>query len=442
MKNMIVIMLTLAAISVLSLPGYTAMTVDWVVDSSASDIVLRDTMRDIAYNPVTGHLLLVECLGEATTQRGVWILDSNSGATIGRLQDPTDQPDGWGTGTQISPYGICCDANGVIYVQRYFYTNNNEILRYADETSSPTIAATSDATYVRSLNVVGTGNSTLISFPCQIDEQVRIYGTSDGLTFGEYYKFTATDAVHDAVSNTAADTVYIARGYTTGYYTHKWYSSGGMWSEDAGWNKEQYIINITLDEKNNVLYGAYWNLDTVGANEGIRAWNALTGAQIDSLDIGDSGTVSVRGCYLSNIADFSTVDVAQDAENITIGETKQLNVTANLARKIYFIVCGGIGYGRVDLGAVVTGPVWSSNNYSVASVDGTGLVSAISVGVCTVSATYTKDGSPYADSAVITVVATNAPLAPDVVSNNKVHRIEPVGEISVPRVIRSWELFQ
>jgi hypothetical protein len=448
MKKILIMLLTLIAVGILALPGYAAMSVDWKVDTTTSDIVTRDNMRDIAYNPVTGHILLAEGLGaEDSTQRGVWILDSNSGETIGRLLDPDT---GWsgGSGSQISPYGICVDANGVIYVQRYFYTSNNEILRYADETSTPTVAGTNDNTYVRSLNVTGTGIDTKLVTVCQNDMVVRIFGTTDGVSFSEFERFDASGAsgaVHDALPASAAvDTVYTARAFagTSAASTLRWIKSG-VWSQDASWTSAAWIMTLALSEPTNTLYGVIWDManSVPAVTEGIRAWNATTGVQTGSLDIGESGASS-RGCYLSNIAEFSVVDVAQSAETITVGGTKQLNVTANLARKIFFVICGGIGYGRVDLGAVVTGPVWSSNNYSVASVDGTGLVNAIAPGSCTISATYTKDGVPYADSAAISVIATSAPLARDASSVTKIHRVEPVGEISVPRAIRSWELFQ
>ncbi|MCX7920306.1 MAG: Ig-like domain-containing protein [bacterium] len=295
------------------------------------------------------------------------------------------------------------------------------------------------------MNVVGTGTNTKLVTVAQLEERVRIFGTTDGVSFDEWERFDAPGAIHDALpANLAVDTIYTARAFagTSPANTRRWVKSGGMWSEDATWPGSPWVMTLSLHQPTNTLYGIVWDMaqGVPPVTEGIRAWNATTGVQIDSLNIGESGS-STRGCFISNIQEGNTVDVAPDSANVTVGQTKQLFATANLARKLYFTVCGGVGYGRIDLGANVTGPVWSSNNYAVATVDATGLVTAISVGVCTVSATYTRDGVPFTDSAVITVVATSAPLVRDAGVPAKVHRVEPVGELTAPRAIRTWELF-
>jgi len=441
MKKIKLFFVTLAIAGLMTFSSYAAMTIDW--QNTTANIVVEDNMRCIAYNPVTNHLLLSISDG---SERGIKIIDSNDGTILGSLLAGDSTWDAFAT---ISiPYGIAVDANGVIYVVRGFYSGAGatplEILRWADEVSLPTSVVTTDANMVRSLHVVGTGVGTKLVMSAQGDEKVRIYETTDGLNFSLFTSFAtpADESAHDALSNTALDKIYTTRAFDAGVAnsTHKWVKSGEDWSEDLTWTQTQWVMSLTLSESANTLYGTIWDMAQGGLMDGIRAWNATTGAETDLLDIGETGG-STRGCYIA-LQEGNVVDVAPDSVTLPPAQTRTLVPSANLTKKLYFVFCGGVGYGRVDVGAVVTGPVWSSNNYSVASVDGTGLVTSIAVGVCTVSATYTREAVPYTDSAVINVVATSAPLAPEATSYNRIHRVTPIGEISMPRVTRSWELFQ
>jgi hypothetical protein len=437
MKKINLFLVTLIAIGTISISSYAAMTIDW--SNTAADIVVADAMRHIAYNPKTNHMLIAN--SENLAVRGITIIDANNGTVLGSLATTATTWDG----NVPSPYGVGVDADGVIYVTKGFYSSTSpvEILRWADETSLPTSCVTTDANMVRSLYVVGKGVNTQLVISAQGDEIVRIYGTTDGINFIEYGRFNAPDAIHDAISSSALDTVYVTRAFNgpSAASTHQWINSGGTWSENGSWTQSGWISSLALSESANTLYGAIWDMGQSTITEGIRAWNAKTGVQTDTLDIGETGAVSVRGCYIA-LGENKTVSVAPKSISASPGQTKSLSATADLARKLYFAFCGGFGFGRIDTGAVISGPVWSSNNYTVASVDNTGVVHLLTVGVCTVSATFTREAVPFTDSAVVTVVATSAPLAPDATSYTSVHRVEHVAEISTPRMTRSWELFQ
>ncbi|MDI6782840.1 MAG: Ig-like domain-containing protein [bacterium] len=426
MKKSIVIFVMLAAIWLMVAPSFTAMTVDWRVAPLPAGAF--GNYRHLAYNPITGHLLLAN----TSTPQTVYILSALDGTTIGELAPPG------GGYISLAPYGLGVDANGVIYATNDFYADV-QILRWADETSVPTSVGATGATYVRALYLVGSGVNTKLIVPSQADETVRILGTSDGVNFYVEESFAAPDAVHAAIANPALTTVYVARGLSDTYYTHKWDKSLDVWSEDAGFTKSNWICGLAFSTRGN-LYGAYWNTGT-GVQDGIRVWNPTTGALIDSLDLGDTQEAA-RGGYIS-----------------------VYNAPNPLDDKLYFAFHGDVGYGAISIPTdptiVVSPPsatvtigqtkqfsysgipdpvVWSSTNTAVGSIDSTGLFSAISTGSCQVEATYSRGTSNWSGSADVTVIATSAPLAPDVVSNVKVYRKETF--MVAPQATRSWELFE
>lgn len=388
-------------------------TLDW--KNNTSSIVTADRMRNIAYNPKTGHLLIaVSAPLPIALDTGVYIIDAENGNILGILPNPADP---WPDRT---PYGLDVTEDGVIYATAGFWTSEPEIriYRWADEASAPTIAASlsaSEAAYIRSLRVVGTGTNTKIILSQQYDPQkVRILGTTDGLNFSVEDEFIATDkAYHGAEPWSHMTTIYTCRGGASDSYVYKWNKTSGGWVEDPSWvNNTPFICDLSLSEAYNTLYGAWWDITQGIGPERIFVFNATNGSTLSEITVGESGSSSVTGCYV-HVYDGKTVKVEPEATVLTVGNTKQFSASADLARKLYFAFCGGVGYGRYNISANISGPVWSSSDTTIATVDTTGLVTAVGPGTCTITATYTRDGTPYSGSAIVQVVATEAPIFSD-----------------------------
>jgi len=120
--------------------------------------------RGLAYNPATGHLLLVNRSGGLSVQ----ILDGTTSDDIGTL----DLTDVGGAGTGLFPGNMIGVADdGAIYMGNLTTaagTNGNfRIYRWANETSMPTVAfdgvPLAGARMGDSLDVFGSGTSTLIA---------------------------------------------------------------------------------------------------------------------------------------------------------------------------------------------------------------------------------------------------------------------------------------
>lgn len=128
-------------------------------------------------------------------------------------------------------------------------------------------------------------------------------------------------------------------------------------------------------------------------------------ARFGADSVRDTSTVSV-----SNLA--NTVELNPSALSLSnVGATGQLVATA-----------------RNELGTVITGATvtWLSSSPAVASVSGTGLVTALSVGTSTISATV--DG--ITDQAIVTV--TNPPTTLAITSGNRT--LASVGDTAFPAV--------
>src|SRR5437016_3851794 len=152
----------------------------------------------------------------------------------------------------------------------------------------------------------------------------------------------------------------------------------------------------TTDSLGNVLTGrtVTWASNnsavTVGGN-GLATGAGSGSATITATSEGKSGTATIT---VTNVP-VATVTVAPTSANLQTGQTVQLTATARDAS------------GNVLSGRVMT---WSSSSSSVASVNGSGLVTGAGVG----SATITATSEGQSGSAAITVTA--APVATVTVS--------------------------
>src|SRR5690242_10192223 len=146
------------------------------------------------------------------------------------------------------------------------------------------------------------------------------------------------------------------------------------WSATSG--------NVTASTSGKRHYGHYQNA-SCGAHK--------LAATSTPANLSDTATVTVSGCNVP----VATVALSPTAINLQIGQTSQLTVTLKDAN------------GNVLTGRTVT---WSSDNGSVATVSGTGLVTAAGVGTATITAT--SEGK----SGTASVTVSSIPVAAVTVS--------------------------
>src|SRR5207253_1702156 len=106
----------------------------------------------------------------------------------------------------------------------------------------------------------------------------------------------------------------------------------------------------------------------------------------------DTATVTVAGC----VAPVAAVTVSPAAPTVQVGQTAQLTATPRDAS------------GNPLAGRVIT---WQSSNGAVASVNGSGLVTAVASGAGAGSATITATSEGQSGTAAITVTAPTGQLA-------------------------------
>src|SRR5213595_3700788 len=144
----------------------------------------------------------------------------------------------------------------------------------------------------------------------------------------------------------------------------------------------------TTDSLGNVLTGrtVTWASNnsavTVGGN-GLATGAGTGSATITATSEGKSGTATIT---VTNVP-VATVTVAPTSANLQTGQTVQLTATARDAS------------GNVLSGRVIT---WSSNSSSVASVNGSGLVTGAGAGSATITAT--SEGQSGTSSVTVTFV--------------------------------------
>lgn len=190
--------------------------------------------RGLAYNPTTGHLLVVS----RVVSPAVHILDGDTGAELGTL--PFDGAVIVGGTFAINMIGITDD--GVIYVGNLTTDAKDpaatkgpfRLYRWADETAQPELVYFGDPSeedpvannrrFGDSLALRGTGAGTQILLGT-LDKNVALLTTADGTYF------SATKIVTDGA---AADTRW---GLT-------WGAGDTFWAKQAGGNLKQFTLNL------------------------------------------------------------------------------------------------------------------------------------------------------------------------------------------------------
>ena len=212
----------------------------WSMASSTS-VFLSPTdnnTRGLAYNPVTGHLLVAS----RTVSNAVHVLDGATGAELGILPFDTNVIKG-GTFV-INMIGVTDD--GVIYVGNLTTDATNttattgpfKLYRWANEAAQPTLAYSGDPSYTNttvgvaaqqrrfgdSMALRGTGAGTQILLGTY-HQLVGLLTTADGTTF------TATKIITDAAAEETRRAL-------------AWGAGNTFWAKTFTGNLRQFTLNL------------------------------------------------------------------------------------------------------------------------------------------------------------------------------------------------------
>jgi hypothetical protein len=174
--------------------------------------------RGMAYNPVTGHLLVVSRTpvpNYGTNFYGtnaIYILNATNGAVLGQLAYNTSVINGGNF--PVNMVGVTDD--GVIYVGNLTAASGNgpfRLYRWADESSSPTMAYSGDPSggflygsspqrYGDSIALRGTGANTQILLGTP-NQTLALLTTTDGVNFAATRFITSTMAIGDSYKGLA-----------------------------------------------------------------------------------------------------------------------------------------------------------------------------------------------------------------------------------------------
>jgi len=201
-----------------------------IAPGEAVFMVSDNNTRGLAYNPVTGHVLVPSRTGGPA----VHIVDGTTGAVLGAL--PFDAGIVTGGNFAVNMIGVTDD--GVIYVGNLTTDTTGangpfRLYRWANETAQPVLAYAGDPSeadgvannrrFGDSLALRGTGANTQILLGT-LDKNVALLTTTDGASF------TATKIVTDAA---AAD----AR------WGLAWGAGDTFWAKQASGNLKQLTLN-------------------------------------------------------------------------------------------------------------------------------------------------------------------------------------------------------
>jgi len=170
------------------------MTPSWSIPAVNNTwVTAGSTERGLAYNPKTGHLLLVSRATNSATANGlgIAILSSTNGALLGTMNIGDIATTGGGT-FKLSMIDVADD--GVIYVCNLSTSSSQPfiIYRWQNETATPTIAFQQNPPFVTGapsrvgddFRVRGSGSGTqIIASGNSAVTTIPLFTTTDGVTF-------------------------------------------------------------------------------------------------------------------------------------------------------------------------------------------------------------------------------------------------------------------
>lgn len=231
--------LLLTALGLLVLPHSQAqshvLTNLWNLAPNASHTFmdLTNSTRGIAYNPVTGHVLVPS----RTAPAAIHILNGDTGAILGQL--PFDSGVINGGTFVINLVGVTTD--GVIYVGNLTTDATNtasgpfKLYRWANEAAAATLAYSGDPS---DTNTVGTN-------PRRFGDSMAVRGTGAGtqILLGTYNSVVGLLTTTDGVNFTSTKIVTDAAAGDTRFGL-AWGAGDTFWAKQSGANLKNFTLNL------------------------------------------------------------------------------------------------------------------------------------------------------------------------------------------------------
>ncbi|NQU45191.1 PKD domain-containing protein, partial [bacterium] len=234
-------------------PGGSISSYEWLLEGafeSFMPVFVRpvsaygsDRAERLAWNPVTGHLL-VSSFGGALIPAGIHVIDPDTGATLSGLQQT-----GVTFGGSKAYHALAVASDGKIFHQ----DSNGDIVYWASESSLPVKAYddAEDDQNAQGLDVVQTGGQTYLFSVGNLDETVRIFRLAgSALTLVNQFDASTAGVGATASDGVAASgdgrTVYVsAAGGTVTRWTN---STGptGTYVYDSGFSAYAPAVSLAI----------------------------------------------------------------------------------------------------------------------------------------------------------------------------------------------------
>lgn len=241
--SLLAILLALNCIQSARAQSY-ALTNLWSITPVTNTILnsVDNLSRGMAYNPATGHLLVVSRTPvpdfgtNVFGTNGVYILNATNGAVVGKLAFDTNVIN---SGTfVVNMVGVTDD--GVIYVGNLttdaaVSTTPFKLYRWASETSQPTVAYSGDPS----------GNYQLGASPRRFGDSLAVRGTGAGtqILLGTYNQTVGLLTTTDG-ANFTASLIRVSMAISDSRWGLAWGTGNTFWVKQTGYHLRQMSLDI------------------------------------------------------------------------------------------------------------------------------------------------------------------------------------------------------
>ncbi len=320
---------------ILALLSITAFAVAQLVMIKDYEVLTADLGANVCtggWNPSTNHHILVT----AATDAAPVIYNGSDGSDASSSLSMTGLS---ATTSGLGIFALGCGPDGVIF--GFYETTDdppvNYLVRWADESASPTDQAVADMGFVRAFDVHKTGTDTVIAVVGSVDYgPVYILTTTDGTTFAK------TDEIADMAKNGVAvdDDLTVAYAaqiaaippvksyYDTG--TSSWVKDTVTWAPDAVGDDGASVgaIGLGYDATANILYGT-------GVYQRGGTGQIIEYDEVFALD-GDTGATLGSIVTDNNCEPYSNLDVSADGQTMYWQARSMATSTVGVLGKVVF----------------------------------------------------------------------------------------------------------
>ncbi len=253
--------------------------------------------RGLAYNPVSGHLLVASRTPLPTVTNAIYVLDGTNGTILGTL--PFDANLIKGGNFVINMIGVTDD--GVIYVGNLTTDTTNaangpfRLYRWANESAQPTLAYSGDPSLT---NTVG-------SSPRRFGDTLALRGTGTGtqILLGTLNQLvallTTTDGINFTSTKITTDAITTPGGQEETRRCLAWGAGNTFWAKTVTGNLRQFSLNLGNQTASNI------------------ASIAMSGVYAEGLDVDVSRNLALLVCTNHTLLLYDIINPAAPVQQDT-----------------------------------------------------------------------------------------------------------------------------